>query len=89
MTSIQLPNGIQVFERGWLSSNNILFLGSASSALVDSGYSTHAELTAGLVSAALQQRPLDLLPSSAVIQNFKPSFRPAMHHWSRHGTPSL
>jgi glyoxylase-like metal-dependent hydrolase (beta-lactamase superfamily II) len=61
MTSIQLPNGIQVFERGWLSSNNILFLGSASSALVDSGYSTHAELTAGLVSAALQQRPLDLL----------------------------
>ncbi|MDZ4284027.1 MAG: MBL fold metallo-hydrolase [Burkholderiales bacterium RIFCSPLOWO2_12_67_14] len=61
MTSIQLPNGIQVFERGWLSSNNILFLGSASSALVDSGYSTHAELTTGLVSAALQQRPLDLL----------------------------
>ena len=61
MTGIQLPNGIQVFERGWLSSNNILFLGSASSALVDSGYSTHAELTTGLVSAALQQGPLDLL----------------------------
>jgi len=61
MTSIQLPNGIQVFERGWLSSNNILFVGSASSALVDSGYSTHAQLTTGLVSAALQQRPLDLL----------------------------
>jgi glyoxylase-like metal-dependent hydrolase (beta-lactamase superfamily II) len=61
MTNIQLPSGIQVFERGWLSSNNILFLGSASSALVDSGYSTHAEQTTGLVSAGLQQRPLDLL----------------------------
>jgi len=61
MTNIQLPSGLQVFERGWLSSNNILFLGSASSALVDSGYSTHAEQTTGLVSAALQQRPLDLL----------------------------
>ena len=61
MTGIQLPNGIQVFERGWLSSNNILFIGEQSSALVDSGYSTHAELTTGLVSAALQQGPLDLL----------------------------
>jgi glyoxylase-like metal-dependent hydrolase (beta-lactamase superfamily II) len=61
MTGIQLPNGIQVFERGWLSSNNILFIGAQSSALVDSGYSTHAELTTGLVSAALQQGPLDLL----------------------------
>lgn len=56
-----LPTGVQVFERGWLSSNNILFLGSQSSALVDSGYSTHAEQTTGLVGAALQQRPLDLL----------------------------
>ena len=56
-----LPTGVQVFERGWLSSNNILFLGSQSSALVGSGYSTHAEQTTGLVGAALQQRPLDLL----------------------------
>jgi len=61
MTGIQLPNGIQVFERGWLSSNNILFIGAQSSALFDSGYSTHPELTTGLVSAALQQGPLDLL----------------------------
>ena len=56
-----LPTGVQVFERGWLSSNNILFLGSQTSALVDSGYGTHAEQTTELVGAALQQRPLDLL----------------------------
>ncbi|MDP2451697.1 MAG: MBL fold metallo-hydrolase [Polaromonas sp.] len=56
-----LPTGVQVFERGWLSSNNILFLGTQTSALVDSGYSTHAEQTTELVGAALQQRPLDLL----------------------------
>jgi glyoxylase-like metal-dependent hydrolase (beta-lactamase superfamily II) len=61
MTDAQLPQGVQVFERGWLSSNNILFIGAQSSALVDSGYGTHAEQTTGLVSAALQQRPLDLL----------------------------
>ncbi|MDI1272583.1 MULTISPECIES: MBL fold metallo-hydrolase [unclassified Polaromonas] len=57
----KLPTGVQVFERGWLSSNNILFLGSQASALVDSGYSTHAEQTTELVGAALQRRPLDLL----------------------------
>lgn len=61
MTDIKLPQGVHVFERGWLSSNNILFLGSDSSALVDSGYGTHAEQTNELVSAGLQQRPLDLL----------------------------
>ena len=37
-TSVLLPASIQVFERGWLSSNNILFTGGAETALVDSGY---------------------------------------------------
>jgi hypothetical protein len=32
-----LPHGIRVLERGWLSSNNILFLGQEHTALVDSG----------------------------------------------------
>lgn len=91
MTGIQLPNGIQVFERGWLSSNNILFIGAQSSALVDSGYSTHAELTTGLVSAALQQGPLDLLLNThlhsdhcggnAVLQGNYPEARVA-RRWS-------
>ena len=53
--------GITVFERGWLSSNNVLFQGKESTALVDSGYCTHAEQTVALVQDALQTRPLDLL----------------------------
>lgn len=61
MAEGSLPPGVQVFERGWLSSNNILFVGADSSALVDSGYSTHAEQTLALVDAALEQRPLDML----------------------------
>ncbi len=61
MTQAQLPQGVHVFERGWLSSNNILFVGAQSSALVDSGYSTHAEQTIALVAAILQRRPLDFL----------------------------
>ncbi len=53
--------GITVFERGWLSSNNVLFTGSTSTALVDSGYCTHARQTINLVTEALNGRPLDLL----------------------------
>jgi len=53
--------GATVFERGWLSSNNVLILGDGPSALVDSGYSAHAPLTLSLVQAAMQGAPLDLL----------------------------
>jgi len=56
-----LPAGITVFERGWLSANNILFHGRGPSALVDSGYATHASQTVALVRQALGERPLDLL----------------------------
>jgi glyoxylase-like metal-dependent hydrolase (beta-lactamase superfamily II) len=50
-----------VFERGWLSANNILFIGESGTALVDSGYLTHASQTLALVDHALQGRRLDLL----------------------------
>ena len=56
-----LPSGITVLERGWLSSNNILICGASSTALIDSGYATHADQTLALVRAALHGRPLDLL----------------------------
>ncbi len=56
-----LPSDITVFERGWLSSNNILLRGAQATALIDSGYATHAAQTAALVRAALGERPLDLL----------------------------
>jgi glyoxylase-like metal-dependent hydrolase (beta-lactamase superfamily II) len=56
-----LPPDIAVFERGWLSSNNILLRGAQSTALIDSGYATHAAQTVALVRAALGERPLDLL----------------------------
>lgn len=58
---MRLPPSIHVFERGWLSSNNILFTGSGETALVDSGYVTHAAQTLALVRHALAERPLDRL----------------------------
>jgi glyoxylase-like metal-dependent hydrolase (beta-lactamase superfamily II) len=57
---LQIP-GLQVFERGWLSANNILFTDSESATLIDSGYVTHEVQTLALVQNALKGRTLDLL----------------------------
>lgn len=56
-----LPAGMQVLERGWLSSNNILFTGTDRTVLIDSGYCTHSKQTLSLVEGVLAQRPLDIL----------------------------
>lgn len=56
-----LPDGVTVFERGWLSSNNILLEGPAGTALIDSGYGAHAPQTLALVQASLKDRPLGVL----------------------------
>ena len=61
MSALALPTGVRVFERGWLSSNNILIQGGDSTVLIDSGYCIHAEQTLALLDVALQGRPLDLL----------------------------
>jgi glyoxylase-like metal-dependent hydrolase (beta-lactamase superfamily II) len=55
----ELPANITVFERGWLSANNILFTGQGPTALVDTGYCSHAAQTVALVEQALQGRALD------------------------------
>ncbi|MFZ6649198.1 MBL fold metallo-hydrolase [Undibacterium sp. TJN25] len=60
-TRVSLPPSMSVFERGWLSSNNILFVDEGQAALVDSGYMSHAEQTLALVRHALGSRKLDLL----------------------------
>ncbi len=56
--SVRLPDGMRVWERGWLSANNVLFDGPDGTALVDSGYVTHAAQTLALVEHALGARPL-------------------------------
>lgn len=61
MNTAQLPACMTVLERGWLSSNNILFRGHEEAALIDSGYAAHSAQTVALVNAALEGRPLDRL----------------------------
>ncbi|MFM0503048.1 MBL fold metallo-hydrolase [Paraburkholderia caffeinilytica] len=58
---IKLPASVRVFERGWLSSNNVLLVDDTCAALVDTGYATHAAQTVALVQQALGARPLDLI----------------------------
>ena len=58
---MSLPPSVHVFERGWLSSNNILIQGAQGNALIDSGYCTHAPQTLALVQSALKGRPLETL----------------------------
>lgn len=59
--AFELPSTMRVFERGWLSSNNILFTGPGETALIDSGYLIHAPQTLALVEHALEGRALDRL----------------------------
>ncbi len=61
MNAPRLPEGVHVFERGWLSANNILFTAGAQSLMVDSGYCTHSAQTVALVEGILGDRPLDFL----------------------------
>ena len=63
---MSLPENMHVLQRGWLSSNNILFAGRDQTALVDSGYATHAPQTLELVAHLLRGRRLDLLVNTHI-----------------------
>jgi glyoxylase-like metal-dependent hydrolase (beta-lactamase superfamily II) len=56
-----LPAGIDIFQRGWLSANNVFLYGDGDVSLVDSGYWTHQDQTLELVSHALQKHDLPTL----------------------------
>lgn len=54
--------GLRVFERGWLSSNSVLCaVEGHPTTLVDTGYSSHADLTVALVRNALAGRDLNVI----------------------------
>ena len=59
MKPYSLPVGIEVFERGWLSANNIFHFGDDDVSLVDTGYVAHQSMTLGLVRSALDKHQLN------------------------------
>ena len=56
-----LPPGIDIFERGWLSANNIFLFSDDDVSLVDTGYCAHQQMTVDLVANALKQHGLKTL----------------------------
>jgi glyoxylase-like metal-dependent hydrolase (beta-lactamase superfamily II) len=60
-TAPRLPATMRFIERDWLSANGILFDDGTRTALVDTGYVKHQDLTLAVVRRALGERPLDLL----------------------------
>ena len=56
-----LPPGIDIFERGWLSANNIFLFDEHDVSLVDTGYCAHQQMTVDLVSNALKRHDLKKL----------------------------
>jgi glyoxylase-like metal-dependent hydrolase (beta-lactamase superfamily II) len=56
--ALLLPPGIEIYERGWLSANNIFHFGDADVSLVDSAYYAHSKMTVDLVSNAIQKHKL-------------------------------
>jgi glyoxylase-like metal-dependent hydrolase (beta-lactamase superfamily II) len=54
-----LRKSMTVFERGWLSSNNVLFASDDGTAIVDTGYASHAPQTLALVKQGLGARRLE------------------------------
>lgn len=50
--------GLVVLERGWLSSNSIVFRGRRGAVVVDTGYDAHADQTVALLRRELRDEPL-------------------------------
>ncbi|WP_295522119.1 MBL fold metallo-hydrolase [Limnohabitans sp. Rim8] len=85
--AITLPEGVTVFERGWLSANNVLMCDEHSTTLIDSGYVSHQAQTLALVENALQGRALDQLANTHLHSDHCGGNQalqaryPAMHTW--------
>jgi glyoxylase-like metal-dependent hydrolase (beta-lactamase superfamily II) len=59
--AIRLPATMRFIERDWLSANGVLFDDGRRTALVDTGFVKHRDLTLAIVRRALGPRPLDLI----------------------------
>lgn len=55
MPKILLPPGLEVFERGWLSANNIFIYSKDGASIIDTGYHCHASMTLSLVQHELNK----------------------------------
>jgi len=59
-----LPGTIEVLERGWLSSNSIVFDDGGEISVVDTGYVTHAPMLVQLIEQVRRGRPITRIVST-------------------------
>jgi glyoxylase-like metal-dependent hydrolase (beta-lactamase superfamily II) len=58
---VQLPGGVRVGVRDWLSANHIFLQGASGKVIIDTGYLGHAATTRAYVEAAFGEFALDLI----------------------------
>lgn len=58
---INLPDGIRMIQRNWLSSNQIVIQDRSSACVIDSGYGSQAQQTLALIKQSLAGQQLQLL----------------------------
>lgn len=77
-----LPPEMTVIERGWLSANTIVFTdGPSGTAVVDTGYCTHAAQTVALVAQALQGRVLERILNTHLHSDHCGGNAALQQHW--------
>ena len=81
MTSPDLGPGLQLLERGWLSSNNVLLDDGDGGVLIDSGHSVHAAQTVALLQQALGHRPLRRLLNTHLHSDHCGGNAALQRHW--------
>lgn len=81
MTSPDLGPGLQLLERGWLSSNNVLLDDGDGCVLIDSGHSVHAAQTVALLQQALGPRPLRQLINTHLHSDHCGGNAALQRHW--------
>jgi len=82
--ALPLGPGLHVFERGWLSSNNILLDDGDGATLVDSGHCVHAAQTVALLRQHLGARPLRRLINTHLHSDHCGGNAALQHEWPLH-----
>ncbi len=72
---MKLPESIQVIERGWLSSNNVVLRASTGAIVVDSGYGAHVPQTLALLERVLAGKKLVRLVNTHCHSDFRKARR--------------
>lgn len=76
-----LPPKLRVIERDWLSANQVVFIDADTTAVVDTGYVKHRELTVSLIDRVLAGRPLERILNTHLHSDHCGGNAALQHRW--------